>query len=321
VSAYIAARSTLSGYAWWEGATRVAADIIARNNPLDMLPLIDSVDIRYSGTRAQFIGTAAVAMKRSGIGSIAALLSRLGRYVDCGQFGKFLDVLKRIETFSTGDSDLSAAAIAKRAVDVAIDSSDLDGMWRASPLVEALPDTVGVPFEGETIWAEDLRRKLADALAPRDPVKALRLIVPITSTEGFQTFATNLLIRHPQLLEPDALAGWALAALRDPEQSWKNTDWVTQFATGFALALPVDARFHFLRTILKQGSPSYSHVLIALGGLEDPIGTLEQLASTPPGYKYDFIVALFNAVQALAVRGDETLFERLDGLYGWVRCA
>jgi hypothetical protein len=313
VLAYIASRNAYSGYAWGDGATRIAADIIARRNPLDMLALIDSVEVRYFKTRAHLIGTAAVAMKRAGIGLLSALSSRRSRYVDGAQFEDFANVLRSTGMLSGDRSDLPKAAVTKAAIAAAIDSGDLEGLRRAVALVEALPDNPGNPFEGETIWAKDLRQQLADALTAGDPGAALRLMISATSREDFRAFAAGLLHRQSHLHDPEMLADWVLAAVQ-PKPTWAQADWVMPLAIGFALALEPEARLPFLAALLGEGSPTQAEVLAVLAALDDPIGTLEWVTSGKAEDDYDLELALFNAVPALAARGDETLFERLDSL-------
>ncbi|NEI93926.1 hypothetical protein GR248_24315 [Rhizobium leguminosarum] len=310
VANYIAARNDLSGYAWQQSAVQIASDIIASENPKAILQLIDSIDIRYSATRAQLVGTAAVAMKRSGVGSLDALPPRLSPYIDGAEFRNFLDILKSIAEPSEVGSNLPMEAIAKLAVDAAIRNPKQNGM-HAIALVEDLNDGVGIPFEGEIIWAKDLRRKLADALSASDPAAALRLINPFTDTRGFTEFAQAFRGRHPDLAEWHPFAEWTCAAI----QRLASSHWPTDLVVGFALALPEDSRHPFLATVVEEGSSTYRHIRARLQAFEQPAKMLELAGMAGAGENPNHNQAIRDSIQVLADRGDPSLFDLLSRVY------
>jgi hypothetical protein len=312
VSSYIVGRNLFSGYPSWHGAMMVAADIICCNDPRDVVALIDSVEIRHFKTRASLIGKGAIAMKRAGVGSLATLASRLSPYVAGAQFEDLVEVLRSVETPRAEPMD--QLILTKKAVDAAIQSGDLAAMRNVIRSVETLSDILGVPFEGETIWAKNLRRSLAGALARDDPVSSLRLLVPIASVDDFRAFATEFLVKRPHLRDPKLFGTWVLRTLQPSEPSWESTYWIGPFATGLALALPGDTRSDFLAAISGKGSSNYAQVVSNLSALDDPIGTLNRASSNTEPVDDCLEWAIPNAVAALAERGDKTVFARLDGL-------
>lgn len=311
---YISAQDGPSSCAWWEGGVQIASEIIAKANPLDMLALIDSVDVRNLNSRAKLIGIAAIEMRRSGIGSLAALTPRLGRYVDGATFSDYVRITRSIAYPTECPVNLSDAAAAKRAVDAAIadpNQSAKDAIDR----VEALSDVVGTPFEGEIIWSKDLRRKLSVALETADPVAALRLIIPTANTEVFKDYGARFLRKDPMMNDWRKLAHWLLSAVSSPARSWNNSNWQSCLLTGFALALPIDSRRHFIAEATVEGSSLHAEVSARLDGYECPADVLRDFITirqddTP--YHYP---SFLDAVKALAEAGDPVLFERLKEVF------
>lgn len=278
----------------WQGATNLAAHILARRDPHEVLRLIDSVPVKYSGTRAELVGIAAIAFRQTGQSTwLRELPSRLSAYPQGAVFQEIATGLRVALDDAEDEREPDPLALALKHAQVAIADGDALAVAQAAAEIEAFSLSVGQRYRGQTVWAKSIRRLLAKALAPQDPARALTLLLPWASLGEARTLVREIRARLITGMAGElALEAQRIAAEAGPS-IW-GTSWPRELVLAFALELPDGERSSFFDT-LNSSAQLKLDVAEALDAIADPRRGLERLCK-----RTDELYVLWIAKHALA---------------------
>lgn len=307
--AYLAARANTFPELQWQRAANLAADTLARRDPQEVLRLIDSVPVKYSGTRAELVGIAAIAFRQTGQSArLRELPSRLSAYPQGAVFQEVATGL-RVALDDAGDErEPVPLALALKHAQAAIADDDAPAVARAAVEVEAFSLSVAHPYQGRTIWPEDIRRLLAKALAPQDPARALTLLLPLASLDEVRALAREIRAR----LITGKAGELALEAQRIAVEAKPTVLNATrELVLAFALEVPDGERSSFFDT-LNASAQLKLNVAQALDAISDPLRGLERLSSRSDEFYLPWIAK--HALAALCRTGAPLAFNALASL-------
>lgn len=312
---YLQARHDYGGCLLWEGAVRIAGKIIAERDPDDAIRHIDSVETRYSGTRAALIGIAAIAMRRTGRGALDTLPPRLACYTKSATFQDAANTLRQaLDTAASvpaGSGTPELAALHEQ-VRAAIGAADIPFLRVACKRITTLPLDSAYRDSAGILRAEVVRRLLADAMADDDPELALKMMLPCASYDEIRRLAALACAR----LLPD---GMVLVTMSVRVLAFNNgKDKLSPAQTldlvlAFAAALPPPRRVEFFDQLTSgDDSELREDVDVVLEVHADPEGSVARVAAMGRRSNEAWIHA--HLITQLSRRFPETAFPALDTL-------
>ncbi|HEX8602349.1 MAG TPA: hypothetical protein VF774_06870 [Pseudoduganella sp.] len=312
---YLQTRHDYGGCLLWEGAVRIAGKIIAERNPDEAIRHIDSVETRYSGTRAALIGIAAIAMRRTGRGALATLPPRLACYTESATFQDAAKTLRQAVDAAApvpATPDTLELAALHAQVRAAIGTGDMAFLKVACERIARLPFDSASPDRAGILRVEDVRRLLADAVTDDDPELALKMILPFAGYDEIGPLAALVCAR----LLPDGMGLVTLSAryLAFIEGQDKLSPAQTlDVLLAYAAALPPPRRIEFFDQLTNgEDSELREDVDVVLEVHADPEGSVARVAAMGRRSNEAWIHA--HLITQLSRRFPESAFPAFDTL-------
>lgn len=292
---------------WDEAALIDAAGVIAKCDPDSVIVLIDHVPERFSSARAELAGIAAVALRQAGMEIPSRLQSKLTPFTRSAGFLGVAECLVRACDSGSGDSDMPDAVRLNQEVLAAVASGDSSRLLALVPGVEALSMGSAQIYRGDTIWAKEVRRNLAEKLENIDPVQALRVLLPAAQPGEITRLARTIVARNSTDKLSVVLAAYDEVAQADSGGTYAM--WRHDVFLAFALALPADLQASFVDTVPDEDARL---MIEALEGIDEPIAGMRLIAGRSEFY--DLWLSLkFTA--ALCQKDSSAVFGELDKLF------